>query len=183
MAYKLKPNYHFSNGSQLGINKVPIGRLIIVESYGNSNEILWFKKVSNNIFDSSGNIIGLLSDSSTIIDAVNGFSLINPLSVIVDTYTKTEIESMTSLYRTIADSFSVQDSYNTFRAITDSYSLEELDLILTNIKNNESGIIQYKKMISNDYTILEGYDAISYGPIIVDNVTITISDNSVWKII
>ena len=161
MAYKLKPNYHFINGSQTGINKVPVGRFVIVESFGNNNEIKWFKKISN-----TG-----LSDTTTIDQATALGNLVSPTDTkrdISDSYSITEVDSVLSLKANIADVY--------FRA--------ETDAMVNDIKNNADGIVQSANTINHSVTILPGNNASSISPIkIADNATVTISDGSVWKIV
>ena len=54
MAYNRKPNYHFSDKNQTGIDKIPLGRMIIVEDY--DGEVKTFLKKSNTGIDSSTTI-------------------------------------------------------------------------------------------------------------------------------
>lgn len=63
MAYKRKPNYHFLTEMDLGINKVPNGRMIIVENF--NNRIRCFLKISD----------WNLNNNSTIVEAVINGSL------------------------------------------------------------------------------------------------------------
>jgi hypothetical protein len=96
MSYKLKPNYHFANGSQTGINKVPVGRFVVVESFGNYNEIKWYKKAND-----TG-----LTDATTIDQAVSAGNLVSPIDVkrnIADSYSITEVDSALSLKANSAD--------------------------------------------------------------------------------
>lgn len=104
MSYKLKPNYHFTNGTQTGIDKVPVGRLVVVESFGNYNEIKWYKKVNN-----TG-----VSDTTTIDQAVALGSLVSPIDVkrdISDSYSITEIDSALSLKANIEDVYYREETY------------------------------------------------------------------------
>jgi len=54
MAYNRKPNYHFRDKNQTGIDKIPLGRMIIVEDY--DGEVKTFLKKSNTGIDSSTTI-------------------------------------------------------------------------------------------------------------------------------
>ncbi len=104
MSYKLKPNYHFSNGSQTGINKVPDGRFIVIESFGNYNDIKWYKKVNN-----TG-----LTDTSTIDQAVAAGNLVSPIDSkrdIADSYSVTEIDSALSVKADIANVYYREETF------------------------------------------------------------------------
>lgn len=161
MAYKLKPNYHFTNGAQTGIDKVPVGRFVIVESFGNYNEIKWYKKTSNTN----------LSDTTTIEQAVTLGNLVSPTDSkrdISDSYSITEVDSALSLK---ADTANVYDRVET-------------DAMVESVRNNQTGIIQQVNTISQSVTIPSTNNAASISPIkIADNVTITIGNGAVWKII
>lgn len=63
MAYRRKPNYHFRTEYDIGINKVPLGRLIIVENL--QGKVRCFLKISD--WD--------LNEESTILDAIINGSL------------------------------------------------------------------------------------------------------------
>jgi len=63
MAYRRKPNYHFRTELDIGINKVPLGRLIIVENL--QGKVRCFLKISD----------WNLSEESTILDAIINGSL------------------------------------------------------------------------------------------------------------
>lgn len=161
MAYKLKPNYHFTNGAQTGINKVPVGRFVIVESYGSNSEIKWFKKISNTN----------LTDTTTIDQAVALGNLNSPTDSkrdIADSYSITEVDSALSLKAAIAD----------------VYYRPETDAMVNNVRYNNDGIVQHANLIEQSVTVFPNFNAVSISPIkLADNVTITISDGSVWKII
>ena len=161
MAYKLKPNYHFTNGAQTGINKVPVGRFVIVESYGSNSEIKWFKKISNTN----------LTDTTTIDQAVAAGNLNSPTDSkrdIADSYSITEVDSALSLKAAIAD----------------VYYRPETDAMVNNVRYNNDGIVQHANLIEQSVTVFPNFNAVSVSPIrLADNITITISDGSVWKII
>jgi len=130
MAYKLKPNYHFSDMDQTGIDKVPVGRFIIVEDVGNENEIKWYKKVSDELLDELGDPDGQLDGTSTLTDALNGQAIEAPLDYkrdITDSYSITETDSILTLKRDITDSYSISDVDSNFRRIDDSYSMDEIN--------------------------------------------------------
>ena len=133
MAYKLKPNYHFASGEETGIDKVPLCRFIIVESFGNSNEIIWFKKVTNIMTDSNGSVIGTLTSDNTINDAYQYNCLKNEFDTkrdVADSYSITEIQALQSLYRELADSYSITECDESFRRIEDSHTIQEVDAMV-----------------------------------------------------
>lgn len=65
MSYTIKPNYHFKTKNDIGIDEIPVGRIVVVENYDNS--IRTFVKTGND---------GLTA-SSTIEDANNASLLLS----------------------------------------------------------------------------------------------------------
>lgn len=187
MAYKLKPNYHFADTSQLGIDKVPVGRLIIIEDYGPAHEIKWFKKLTQSLRDENGNVIGTLDATHTVNDALTYRCIEAPLDKKADltaVYTNTEVDSLLSTKAEANDVYTVMDADIAFRRIDDSYSSTEVDSMIDNVSVNPSGVIQQSANVINDVLIEYGNNAASFGPItIANNKTVTISDGSVWSII
>jgi hypothetical protein len=186
MAYKLKPNYHFSDMGQTGIDKIPVGRFIVVEDVGNENEIKWYKKVSNNLLDSEGEIIEALDGTHTLNDAIGNFAIVAPLDEkrdVSDSYSQTEVDSMLTVKADLSeldDYYTQTESDAAFRRADDSYSMTTIDSLLL----NPTGIVESAATISADYNISEGSNAMSLGPIVIDdNVTVNIPNNSVWQII
>jgi len=161
MAYKLKPNYHFADDLQTGIDKVPIGRIIVCEDFGNSNVIKWLKKVSN-----------------------TGLTL---TTTIEDAWIAGNLEDSDELKRDVSDSYS-QTETDALLSVkpnsTDVYTKAEMDVTINNTKYNDDGIMQHTSAITQDVTIFAGNNALSVGPLSMnDNITITLGDNSVWNII
>lgn len=187
MAYKLKPNYHFASLTELGIDKVPIGRFIVIEDYGPLHEVKWFKKTTNNLRDSQGNIIGVLSSSTTIGDAITYKSIESPLDAkrnVEDSYSSTEIDSMLTTKVNSIDVYLKDDCDDKFRTIIDSYNITEVDSIIDGIKRNDSGIYQHANVITTSSTIENYHNAFSVGPIVLSNgIIITIPNGSVWQLI
>ena len=187
MAYKLKPNYHFSNTAQLGIDKVPVGRLIIVEDYGPNHEIKWLRKVSQNLRDENGATIGTLDGTHTVNDALTYLCIEAPLDKkanLTQVYTQTEVDSMLSTKAEVSSVYTKNAIDTTFRRLDDSYSLTEIDSMIDNVVVNPSGVIQQSATIISDVLIEYGNNASSLSPITInDNVTVEISDGSVWTII
>lgn len=179
MAYKLKPNYHFANTDSVGIDKVPVGRLIVVEDYGNQHEIKWLRKVSNYGLD----------ETTTINEAITLNGLNSPLDAkrdFSDSYSITEVDSMLTLKRDVSDSYDkteVDLALSLKRDIEDSYDKTEIDTALSNIQFNVAGIYEHANLISNSYAIKAGNNAMSVGPITIGEVTISIPNGSVWTII
>ena len=133
MSYKLKPNYHFSNDTQTGVNNIPLGRFIVVEDFGNYHEVKWFKKISNNMYNNEGNVVGTLSSNSTVADAYNFKSIIDPADYkrdITDSYSITEIQAIQSLYRLLTDSYSITECDGIFRRNDESYTILETNAML-----------------------------------------------------
>lgn len=187
MAYKLKPNYHFENTSSLGLDKVPVGRFVIVEDVGPNNEIVWYKKVSQDLRDVEGVVIGTLDETHTINDALTYNCIISPLDLKVnrdEVYTITEIDSMLTLKADAATTYSKNDVDSTFRTITDSYSVAQVDAIINETSKNPTGIIQQSNLIDTNTEIEYGNNAASFGPITInDNVEVLVNDESEWQII
>lgn len=160
MAYKLKPNYHFATENETGIDKVPVGRFIIVDDYGAGN-IRWFRKENN-----TG-----LSPTTTIATALDNGNLVDPITDkrdVSDSYSIAEVDGALS---TKADSANV-------------YTKAETDALISDVELNTDGIIQQSNSILSDITILDNNNAMSIGPInIADGITVTLGDNSVWQII
>jgi len=89
MAYNRKPNYHFKTKNDTGIDKVPVGRQIIIEDYDGdgSGIIKRFTKKGNLGIDSI----------STIGDAINNEMVIPDQDIIDiknDTYTKNDVDGI-----------------------------------------------------------------------------------------
>jgi hypothetical protein len=187
MAYKLKPNYHFANVDELGIDKVPLGRIVVVEDYGVNNEVKWFKKVSNELRDIEGNSIGILDETHSINDAQTFLAIESPLDEkadVNDIYTQTEIDSMASLKADLLEVYTKEQAEFEFRRITESYDISEIDSILDGVSKNSTGIIQQSASVNSDVEIEYGNNAASLGPILLENgVTVTVNDGSVWQII
>lgn len=187
MAYKLKPNYHFADTSQLGINKVPVGRLIIVEDYGANHEIKWLRKTSQSLKDEYGNIIGVLDANHTINDALTYRCIEAPFDKKADisqVYTITEIDSMLTTKAEVNDVYDKITSDSIFRRNDDSYSAANIDSMLDNLSVNPKGIVQHANKITADVEIEYGNNAVSITPLTInDNVTVTINNGSVWKLI
>lgn len=187
MAYKLKPNYHFANTSATGIDKVPVGRLIVVEDYGNYNEIKWLRKISNSLHDSNGNVIGTLNGTHTINDALTYLCLNSPFDTkrdIASSYSKDEVDSMLSVKAASADVYTKTVVDQTFRKLIDSYTSTEVDALIDGIRKNDTGIYQHANTINQSFTINDLHNGFSIGPVTLgDNVQITIPDGSCWEII
>jgi hypothetical protein len=187
MTYKLKPNYHFADTTELGIDKIPIGRLVIIEKYGPNEEIKWFKKVTHNLRDEQGNVIGTLNSTHTINDALTYRCIEAPLDKkadITSVYSQTEVDSMLTTKANADEVYTKGDVDITFRRIDDSYSATTVDSMLDNIAVNPKGIIQQANAITADVEIEYGNNAASLGPLTINNnVTVTIANGSVWTII
>lgn len=190
MAYKLKPNYHFANTSELGIDKVPVGRFIIIEDYGPLNEIKWFKKTSNTLIDDYDNVYGYLDSTSTINDALTGNSIHSPLDLkrdILDSYSQTEVDSMLSVKANSADVYTSTETealLSNKANSADVYTQTEINSIIDDAIKNDSGIYQHSNILSASVTIEDNHNAMSVGPLTLsDNIVITIQNNSVWEII
>jgi hypothetical protein len=179
MAYKLKPNYHFINTDSVGIDKVPVGRLIVVEDYGNQHEIKWLRKVSN---------IGL-DETTTINEALTLNGIDSPFDTkrdFTDSYSITEVDSILTNKRDISDCYDkieVDLALSLKRDIEDSYIKNEIDAMLSSVQFNTVGIYEHANLISNNYTIKTGNNAMSVGPITIGEVTISIPNGAVWIII
>jgi hypothetical protein len=64
MGYNRKPNYHFKTKNDTGIDKVPNGRIIVVEDYDGS--VKTFSKVSNNGLNSTTTIENFANSHSSL---------------------------------------------------------------------------------------------------------------------
>lgn len=187
MAYKLKPNYHFASTTELGIDKIPVGRLIIVEDYGPNHDIKWLRKVTNNLRDDNGTVIGTLNSTHTINDALTYRCIEAPLDKKADitaVYSMTEVDSMVSAKANALDVYTKTAVDNAFRTIADSYSATTIDSMFDNASVNPSGVIQQSALIADDIIIEYGNNAVSVGPITIANdKSVEITDGSEWLII
>lgn len=187
MAYKLKPNYHFADTSELGIDKIPVGRLIIVEDYGINHEIKWFKKLTQDLKDEYGTVIGTLNSTHTVNDALTYKCIEAPLDKKVDitaVYSMTEIDALAASKANVSDVYTIQDVDGAFRTIADSYSITDIDSMFDNAAVNPSGVIQQSAMIMSDVVIEYGNNAVSVGPLTIANdKSVEITDGSEWLII
>ena len=187
MAYKLKPNYHFADTSQLGIDKIPNGRLIIIEDYGPDHSVKWLRKISQNLKDDNGNIIGTLDSTHTVNDALTYKCIEAPLDKkadITSVYSMTEIDAALSSKANTASVYTKTYIDSTFRTIIDSYAATEIDSMFDNASVNPSGVIQQSAMILDDVIIEYGNNAVSVGPLTIANdKSVTITDGSEWLII
>lgn len=187
MAYKLKPNYHFADTTQLGIDKIPSGRLIIVEDYGPNHDIKWFRKLTNNLRDDNNNIIGTLDSTHTVNDALTYKCIEAPLDKkadITSVYSMTEIDGALSSKADATDVYTKVDVDGTFRTIADSYTITDIDSMFDNASVNPSGVIQQSNTITTDVVIEYGNNAVSVGPITIANdKSVEITDGSEWLII
>ena len=194
MAYTLKPNYHFASTEVTGISKVPLNRFVIVENIGIDNETKWFKKIASEYTETgididTGDPISntiVIDGSTTIQEAIDNGILYSPLDDkldISDSYTSTEIDSMLSTKANVVDVYSKTESDGKYRLLTDSYSSTEVDSLVDKVIRTEDTIFQQSYQMITDYTVAAGNNAVSYGPIVMnDNITVTISDGSTWTI-
>jgi hypothetical protein len=187
MTYKLKPNYHFASTVELGIDKIPVGRLIIVEDYGPNHDIKWLRKISQSLKDDNGNVIGTLNSTHTVNDALTYKCIEAPLDKKADisaVYSMTEVDSMVSSKANASDVYTIQDVDGAFRTLADSYSITEIDSMFDNAAVNPSGVIQQSALIADNVIIEYGHNAVSIGPITIANdKSVEITDGSEWLII
>jgi len=98
MAYVRKPNYHFKNKLETGIDKVPNGRVVVVEDY--DGQVKTFVKENNTGLTFTSTIVGAQS-ASNIKDMSNSDNMLslgagsNIDTQAADVYTKTVTSALT----------------------------------------------------------------------------------------
>jgi len=125
MGYSRKPIYHFKDKNDKGIDKVPVGRMIIIEDY--DGEIKSIIKKSNAGLDSNTTLQQLVESGTNITDVGAGSTgkpELSSVSVTVNEGTTTDI-IITNYFDTLIYTVeSLDESIATISTVGDTIKIE-----------------------------------------------------------